>query len=50
LLLRGFLPLVKKSSAKKVMQLSSVLGSIEYAGSMPGLTPSYSVAKAALNM
>ncbi|KAK4210727.1 putative short-chain dehydrogenases/ reductase [Rhypophila decipiens] len=50
LLLRGFLPLVKKSSTKKIIQISSVLGSVELAGYMPGLTPTYSVGKAALNM
>ncbi|KAK3318686.1 putative short-chain dehydrogenases/reductase [Apodospora peruviana] len=50
LVLRAFLPLVRKSRTKKVLQLSSVLGSIEQAAWTPGLTPTYSVAKAALNM
>lgn len=51
LLLRGFLPLIRRSKGpKKILQVSSVLGSIELAGYMPGLTPTYSVGKAALNM
>ncbi|KAK3688353.1 putative short-chain dehydrogenases/reductase [Podospora appendiculata] len=49
-LYRAFLPLVRKSSAKKIVQLTSVLGSIQLAAGSPGLANGYSVAKAALNM
>ena len=50
LLLREFTPLVSKSQAKKILILTSVLGSIEIGYGMPGLANAYSVAKAALNM
>ncbi|KAK0629701.1 putative short-chain dehydrogenases/reductase [Bombardia bombarda] len=52
-LLRAFLPIIrrgKKGGPRKIMQLSSVLGSIEIAASSPGLASTYSVGKAALNM
>jgi NAD(P)-dependent dehydrogenase (short-subunit alcohol dehydrogenase family) len=48
--IRTFLPLVRKSTIKKVVFVSSVLGSIESSGKMPGLTNAYSISKAALNM
>ncbi|KAK3323657.1 putative short-chain dehydrogenases/reductase [Cercophora scortea] len=49
-LYRAFLPLIRKSTAKKIVQVTSVLGSIELAAGSPGLANGYSVAKAALNM
>ncbi|KAK0761329.1 hypothetical protein N5P37_006278 [Trichoderma harzianum] len=50
LLLREFIPLVRKSVAKRVLVISSVLGSTELGASMPNLQNAYSTAKAALNM
>ncbi|KAL6694005.1 putative short-chain dehydrogenases/reductase [Trichoderma pleuroticola] len=50
LLLREFVPLVSKSEAKKILIISSVLGSTELGASMPNLQNAYSTAKAALNM
>ncbi len=50
LLLREFVPLVSKSKAKKILVLTSILGSTEIGYRMPGLANAYSVAKAALNM
>ncbi|KAK7419758.1 hypothetical protein QQX98_003130 [Neonectria punicea] len=49
-LLREFLPLIRKSEAKKVLIMTSSLGSTELAGHMKGLANTYSVAKASLNM
>ncbi len=49
-LLRAFKPLVAKSSEKKVITITSDLGSIEAAGGRPNLANAYSVGKAALNM
>ena len=49
-LFREFSPLVRKSSVKKIMVLSSALGSLEFSGSNVGPCDAYSVAKAALNM
>ena len=50
LLLRAFLPLIRASTQKKIMVLTSSLGSIEIAPNLPGLANTYSVSKAALNM
>ncbi|KKP01094.1 short-chain dehydrogenase [Trichoderma harzianum] len=50
LLLREFVPLIRKSVSKKVLVISSVLGSTELGASMPNLQNAYSTAKAALNM
>lgn len=50
LLLREFVPLVRKSQAKKILVVTSALGSIERASALPNLVNAYSVAKAALNM
>ncbi|KAI5462016.1 putative short-chain dehydrogenases/reductase [Mariannaea sp. PMI_226] len=50
LLLRAFLPLIRKSEAKKVLLVSSSLGSITTASYLPNLANGYSVARAALNM
>ncbi|KAF2673280.1 putative short-chain dehydrogenases/reductase [Microthyrium microscopicum] len=49
-LFRAFLPLIKKSEQKKVLVLTSVLGSIELGIGMPGLANTYSIMKAGLNM
>ncbi|OIW30535.1 putative short-chain dehydrogenases/reductase [Coniochaeta ligniaria NRRL 30616] len=49
-LLRAFLPSIKKSKQKKILIISSSLGSIELGGYMPNLANTYSIAKAALNM
>ncbi|EDR12976.1 uncharacterized protein LACBIDRAFT_312065 [Laccaria bicolor S238N-H82] len=46
----AFLPLVKKSAVKKIIFITSVLGSLELGGSWPFITNSYSISKAALNM
>ncbi|KAF2104422.1 putative short-chain dehydrogenases/reductase [Rhizodiscina lignyota] len=46
----AFLPLIRKGSQKRIMAISSVLGSIEMAFGMPGVANTYSTAKAALNM
>ncbi|EHK24146.1 uncharacterized protein TRIVIDRAFT_221388 [Trichoderma virens Gv29-8] len=49
LVIRSFHPLVLKSQQKKVLVLSSVLGSIELAPSL-SVSNGYSIARAALNM
>jgi len=49
-LLRAFLPSIRKSKVKKILILTSQLGSIELGAHMPNLANAYSVAKAALNM
>ncbi|KAF8877868.1 hypothetical protein BD779DRAFT_1230215 [Infundibulicybe gibba] len=46
----AFLPLIRKSKAKKLVFVSSELGSIELGGQLPHLANAYSVSKAALNM
>ncbi|KAF8885511.1 hypothetical protein BD779DRAFT_1533544 [Infundibulicybe gibba] len=46
----AFLPLIRKSQAKKLVFVSSELGSLELGGHLPGLANAYSVSKAALNM
>lgn len=50
LLLREFVPLVRKSQSKKVLVITSTLGSLDYAQYVPNLANGYSVSKAALNM
>lgn len=50
LLLRTFLPLIRRGKDKKIMALSSVLGSIEVGFGMRGLANTYAVLKASLNM
>jgi NAD(P)-dependent dehydrogenase (short-subunit alcohol dehydrogenase family) len=50
ILIRSFLPLIRLGKAKKFIFISSSLGSIELAGSMPTLNDAYSVSRAALNM
>lgn len=49
-LLRSYLPLIKKGEQKKILVISSVLGSIDRAAYMPGLADAYSISRAALNM
>lgn len=50
ILLRAFLPLIRKGEQKKIMFVSSSLGSIELGFSLRGLANTYSVGKAGLNM
>lgn len=47
---RSFLPLIRKGTAKKIVFMTSQLGSVDQAQSLPGLTNAYSISKAALNM
>ncbi|KAJ6786270.1 hypothetical protein PWT90_00810 [Aphanocladium album] len=47
--IRGFVPLVRKSQAKKILVLTSLFGSIEISQNLP-LSPAYSISRAALNM
>ncbi|CAL1699126.1 unnamed protein product [Somion occarium] len=49
-ILRAFKPLVLKSAEKKVLFVTSELGSIEIADARPNLANAYGVGKAALNM
>ncbi|KAH9839384.1 uncharacterized protein C8Q71DRAFT_509623 [Rhodofomes roseus] len=49
-LLQKFLPLIRKGSEKKVMLISSCLGSLEAAPMFLGCSDSYSLTKAGLNM
>lgn len=49
-IIRGFLPLIRKGNAKKILVVTSQLGSIEIGFHMVNLSNAYSVAKAALNM
>lgn len=50
LLIRAFLPLIRKGSSKKILIITSTLGSISNAIHLPGLGNAYSIAKAGLNM
>ncbi|KAG0651529.1 putative oxidoreductase [Hyphodiscus hymeniophilus] len=49
-LIRSFLPLIRKGKAGKFAFISSVIGSVELAATMPMLADAYSVSRAALNM
>jgi len=49
-LLRELLPRITQGKEKKILILTSQLGSIELGAYMPNLANAYSVAKAALNM
>ncbi|KZT03450.1 NAD(P)-binding protein [Laetiporus sulphureus 93-53] len=49
-LVRKFLPLIRKAKIKKIVHIASDLGSLEIAPKWPGMGPTYSVTKAALNM
>lgn len=50
LLVRGFLPLIQKSQAKKILVITSVVGSITIAPLTENLGNGYGIARAALNM
>ncbi|KAF8160629.1 hypothetical protein B0H34DRAFT_344639 [Crassisporium funariophilum] len=50
IVIRSFLPLIRKSTAKKIVFMTSELGSVDMAGILPMLTNAYSIAKAAFNM
>jgi NAD(P)-dependent dehydrogenase (short-subunit alcohol dehydrogenase family) len=50
LVLREFVPLVRQSQDKKIVVITSGLGSIQNASHLPNLANGYSVSKAALNM
>ncbi|KAF7563370.1 hypothetical protein G7046_g708 [Stylonectria norvegica] len=50
LLVREFLPQIRKSEGKKILVVSSTLGSIQVASQLPNLANGYSIARAALNM
>lgn len=50
ILIRSFLPLIRKGKGKKLIFVSSVIGSIELAAGVPFLNDAYSVTRAALNM
>lgn len=49
-LLQKLLPSVRKGSAKKILLLSSCMGSIQNAPFFVGCTESYSITKAGINM
>ncbi|KAH8888147.1 putative short-chain dehydrogenase [Thozetella sp. PMI_491] len=49
-LLREFLPLIRKSEAKRILVITSILGSLDRAVYLPNLAIGYSIARAALNM
>ena len=49
-LLQKLLPLIRKGAAKKILLLSSNMGSIQNAPLLVGCAESYSITKAALNM
>lgn len=46
----ALLPLIRKSAVKKIIFITSILGSLETTGSWPLIGNSYSISKAALNM
>ncbi|KAH9948679.1 hypothetical protein B0H21DRAFT_820804 [Amylocystis lapponica] len=50
LVLRAFLPLIRKGHDKKVVFISSLLGSVDWASDWGDLSIAYSMSKAALNM
>lgn len=50
LLLREFLPLIRKSEAKRILVVTSGLGSTQNAFYLPNLANGYAVSRAALNM
>jgi NAD(P)-dependent dehydrogenase (short-subunit alcohol dehydrogenase family) len=50
LLVRTFLPLIRKSNAKKILVVTSDVGSIELGPTMPNVGNAYSISRAALNM
>lgn len=50
ILIRSFLPLIRKEKPGRIMFISSIIGSIENAAGMPMLNDAYAVSRAALNM
>jgi len=46
----AFLPLIAKSSEKKIAYISSVIGSLQQGGTWPALIDTYAISKAAMNM
>jgi NAD(P)-dependent dehydrogenase (short-subunit alcohol dehydrogenase family) len=49
-ILQAFLPLIRRGQDKKIVVVTSALGSVEASVNTPGLADIYSVARAALNM
>ena len=47
---RRFLPLVRRGTAKKVVFISSINGSLDWAADTASLSITYAAAKAALNL
>jgi len=50
ILIRSFLPLIRKGKPGRLIFMSSIIGSVELAAGMPMLADAYSVSRAALNM
>jgi len=50
ILIRAFLPLIRKAKSGKLIFMSSIIGSVELAAGMPMLNDAYAVSRAALNM
>jgi NAD(P)-dependent dehydrogenase (short-subunit alcohol dehydrogenase family) len=50
ILIRSFLPLIRKGTPGRLVFMSSVIGSVELAAGMPMLADAYAVSRAALNM
>jgi NAD(P)-dependent dehydrogenase (short-subunit alcohol dehydrogenase family) len=50
ILIRSFLPLIRKGTPGRLVFMSSVIGSIELAAGMPMLADAYAVSRGALNM
>lgn len=50
ILIRAFLPLIRQGKPGKLIFMSSVIGSVELAATMPMLNDAYAVSRAALNM
>ncbi|KAF5336368.1 hypothetical protein D9611_006578 [Ephemerocybe angulata] len=47
---RALLPFIRKSEKKKIIFISSILGSISVGGVWPGVANAYAISKASLNM
>ncbi|KAH8809189.1 putative short-chain dehydrogenase [Xylogone sp. PMI_703] len=50
LVVRAFLPLIRRSKSKKIFIISSNVGSLELAPTMPNVGNAYGISRAALNM
>jgi len=50
ILIRAFLPLIRKGKPGKIIFMSSIIGSVELGAGMPFLNDAYAVSRAALNM